>query len=226
MRSSDFNAYKQRYGAVIEQVLQASEPGQLDEVGFPAYSHANPLIHWLFWKRLHIVMDHVQRRAPNGRTLDFGCGSGVMLPFLSGVCSEVVAADISLLALERMKRHIPLALNVSEWNISQSEISDAAARSFDLILALDVLEHVKDLGATLAGLVRLLRPGGDLVVSGPTENVLYRLGRRLAGREYSGEYHERGVAEIRHALSGHARVTQLATLYWPVPLFEIFVART
>lgn len=225
MKPGEFNRYKQKYGAAMEQVLLQAEPGQLDEVGFPAYSHANPLIKWLFWKRLHIVIDHVQRGAPHGRALDFGCGSGVMLPFLSSVCAEVVAADVNLLPLQRMKSHFPLAANVAEWDTAGPEIAEAAAASFDLIIALDVLEHVKDLSWTLSQLLRLLRPDGELIVSGPTENALYRFGRRLAGPEYSGEYHERGVAEIRHVLGQRARVTPLSTLYWPVPLFEIFIAR-
>jgi 2-polyprenyl-3-methyl-5-hydroxy-6-metoxy-1,4-benzoquinol methylase len=224
MKTSEFNAYKRRYGAAMQQVLLETEPGQLDDVGFPAYSHANPLIKWLFWKRLHIVIDRVERDAPHGRALDFGCGSGVMLPFLSSVCAEVVAADVNLLPLERMKSHFPLASNVTEWDASAPAGSEPAAHSFDLVIALDVLEHVKDLPVTLARLLRLLRPGGEMIVSGPTENALYRFGRRLAGPEYSGDYHERGVAEIRHTLSHQAQVTPLATLYWPVPLFEIFVA--
>lgn len=225
MKTSEFNAYKRRYGAAMEQVLSDTDPGQLDDVGFPAYSHANPLIQWLFWKRLHIVIDHAQRGAPHARAMDFGCGSGVMLPFLSSVCAEVVAADVNLLPLQRMKNHFPLAHNITEWDASGPEISAAAAHSFDLIIALDVLEHVKDLPGTLAQLLRLLRPGGELIVSGPTENALYRFGRRLAGPEYSGDYHERGVSEIRQMLSRQTRVTPLSTLYWPVPLFEIFVAQ-
>ena len=76
----------------------------------------------------------------------------------------------------------------------------------------------------LLQLLRLLRPGGQLVISGPTENVLYRFGRKLAGPEYSGDYHERGVAEIRRMLASRASLKQIATLYWPVPLFEIFTA--
>lgn len=224
MKSSDFNAYKRRYGAAMQKVLAEAEPGRLDEVGFPAYSHANPLIKWLFWRRLHIVIDHVQRGAPYARVLDFGCGSGVMLPFLSGVCTQLVAADVDLLPLERMQHLVPLAANVTQWDLSGPALSDAAPRSFDLITALDVLEHVKDLPQTLAQLLRLLRTGGQLIVSGPTENALYRFGRRLAGPEYSGEYHERGVAEIRRHVGQHARVTRIATLYRPMPLFEIFSA--
>jgi 2-polyprenyl-3-methyl-5-hydroxy-6-metoxy-1,4-benzoquinol methylase len=224
MKSSEFNAYKRRYGAAIQQVLSEAEPGRLDEIGFPAYSHTNPLIKWLFWRRLHIVMDHVERGAPYARALDFGCGSGVMLPFLSRVCAEVVAADVDLLPLERMKRRIPLPSNVTEWDASGVAMAQGEAASFDLIIALDVLEHVKDLPWTLAQLLRLLKKGGWLIISGPTENALYRFGRKLAGPEYSGEYHERGVAEIRGTLMQQAQVKQIATLYWPVALFEIFAA--
>ena len=225
MKSSEFEAYKRRYGAAIEQVLSEAEPGRLDEIGFPAYSHGNPLIKWLFWKRLHTVMEHVERDAPYERGLDFGCGSGVMLPFLAGVCKEVVAADVDLLPLERVQSRIALASNVREWQLSGSGLSEAAASSFDLIIALDVLEHVKDLHGALAQLLRLLRRGGQLIVSGPTENALYRFGRMLAGPQFSGDYHERGVAEIRRTLARQAEVKQIATLYWPVPLFEVFVAR-
>jgi 2-polyprenyl-3-methyl-5-hydroxy-6-metoxy-1,4-benzoquinol methylase len=97
-------------------------------------------------------------------------------------------------------------------------------KSFDLINALDVLEHVDDLPRTLSELLNLLKPGGRLVVSGPTENILYQMGRKLAGPEYSGDYHERGIAEIKRELARLAHVRQIATLYWPIPLFEVFVA--
>ena len=63
------------------------------------------------------------------------------------------------------------------------------------------------------------------MISGPTENIFYQIGRKLAGPEYSGDYHERGIAEIKHELTHLAHVEHIATLYWPVPLFEIFAAR-
>lgn len=224
MNSREFGAYKARYRAGIQSVLSEAEPGRLDEIGFPAYSHANPIISWLFWKRLHTVIDYIELRAPFQRVLDFGCGSGVMLPFLAGMSRDVVAADIDLLPLEYMSSHIALAPNVEIQDASAIALSQLPERSFDLILALDVLEHVKDLSQTLAQLLRLLKAGGQLIISGPTENVLYRFGRKLAGPEYSGEYHERGVAEIRQVLANRATLKPIATLYWPVPLFEIFTA--
>jgi 2-polyprenyl-3-methyl-5-hydroxy-6-metoxy-1,4-benzoquinol methylase len=225
MRSSEFEAYKARYRAAMRQVLSEAAPGRLDEIGFPAYSHSNPLINWLFWKRLHAVIDHVERDAPYDRVLDFGCGSGVMLPFLSKVGQSVVAADVDLVALEHMMSHVPLSPNVRILDLSAEPISQQASSSFDLIVALDVLEHVRDLGETADQLLRLLKPGRQLIVSGPTESLLYRFGRKLAGPEYSGDYHMRGVDEIRRVLDKKAIMRPIASLYWPAPLFEIFAAK-
>ncbi len=224
MDSAEFNAYKARYREAIQQVLSQSQPGRLDEIGFPAYSHANPLISWLFWKRLHTVMNYIEGGAPYRHALDFGCGSGVMLPFLAGASREVVAADIDLVPLENVKRHIPLAPNVKVLDASANALANLPAASFDLIIALDVLEHVPDLAGSLAMLLRLLERGGQLVVSGPTENMLYRFGRKLAGPEYSGDYHERGIAEVKQELMRQVKLRHIATLYWPAPLFEIFTA--
>jgi 2-polyprenyl-3-methyl-5-hydroxy-6-metoxy-1,4-benzoquinol methylase len=112
MNNSEFNAYKTRYRAAIRNVLAESEKGRLDEAGFPAYSHPNPVINWLFWQRLRAAMRHIENSAPYERILDFGCGSGVMLPFLSQLSQHVIAMDIDLLPLERVRRQIPLAGNV------------------------------------------------------------------------------------------------------------------
>jgi 2-polyprenyl-3-methyl-5-hydroxy-6-metoxy-1,4-benzoquinol methylase len=205
MNSSEFHAYKTRYRSAIRKVLAESERGRFDEAGFPAYSHPNPLINWLFWQRHRVVMDHIEKNAPYKNILDFGCGSGVMLPFLSQMGKRVTAIDLDLLPLERVIKHIPLAGNVTALDANQTSVSHLPERSFDLIVALDVLEHVDDLPRALSELICLLEPGGQLVVSGPTENILYQVGRRLAGSEYSGEYHERGIAEIEHELSRFAR---------------------
>ena len=225
MKSVEFQNYKARYRSAIRDVLHESERGRLDEAGFPAYSHPNPLINWLFWQRLRTAMNYIESHAPYEKVLDFGCGSGVMLSFLSRHSRHVTAMDIDLVPLDRVKKYIPLAENIQVLDANHVAISQMTAKSFDLINALDVLEHVDDLRGTLSDLLALLKPGGRLVVSGPTENILYQIGRKLAGPEYSGEYHERGIAEIKRELNRLARVEQIATLYWPVPLFEVFVAQ-
>lgn len=225
MNSSEFRDYKIRYRSAIRKVLDEAERGRLDESGFPAYSHLNPLINWLFWQRLRTAMNFIDKHAPYENVLDFGCGSGVMLPFLAQHSRQVTAIDIDLLPVESLKKYIPLAENVRVLDAKQISLPQLTPKSFDLINALDVLEHVDDLSTTLRDLLNLLKPGGRLVISGPTENTFYKIGRKLAGPEFSGEYHERGTAEIKRELARGAGVRQIATLYWPAPLFEIFVAQ-
>ncbi|GAB4505635.1 MAG: hypothetical protein Fur0043_26320 [Anaerolineales bacterium] len=224
MKHSEFKTYKADFRAVIRQVLAEAEPGRLDEAGFPAYSHPNPLINYLFWQRLRKVMDYLEKDAPYQLTLDFGCGSGVMLPFLSRISARVIALDVDLLPFERVSRHRPFPPNLRVHDARQVTLKDLPPASFDRIIATDVLEHVEDLAGTLKDMQTLLRPGGQIVISGPTENFFYQIGRKLAGPEYSGDYHERGILEVRNLLAGQMQVIPIATLYWPVPLFEVFAA--
>ena len=225
MKNSEFNVYKAEFRAVIRKVLAESEQGRMDEAGFPAYSHPNPLINWLFWQRLHVVMNYIEQDAPYKHVLDFGCGSGVMLPFLCGVSTRVTALDIDLLPFERVSHQRAFPTNLEVHDAREVTLKDMPKESFDIIVATDVLEHVDDLPGTLTDMQMLLKPSGQIVISGPTENFLYKIGRRLAGPEYSGDYHERGILEVRDLLRKHIQVIHIATLYWSVPLFEIFAGR-
>jgi 2-polyprenyl-3-methyl-5-hydroxy-6-metoxy-1,4-benzoquinol methylase len=225
MKQSEFNAYKTEFRAVIRKVLAESEQGRLDEAGFPAYSHKNPLINWLFWQRLQKAIDYIEAGAPYENVLDFGCGSGVMLPFLCQIGTRVTAMDIDLLPFELVSRQRAFPANLQVHDAREVTLSDLPKASFDLIIATDVLEHVEDLGGTLNAMKDLLKPSGQIVISGPTENVLYKLGRALAGPEYSGDYHERGILEVRELLAEQMHIIQIATLYRPMPLFEVFAGR-
>lgn len=225
MKVLEFHDYKTRHRAVIRKVLATAAARRLDEAAFPAYSHKNPAINWLFWQRLKVVIDHIEGLGRFRDVLDFGTGSGVMLPFLASRAERVVAMDIDLHPLELVQAEIPLPRNVEVVDGQRQPIGNYPPGSFDLIVALDVLEHLHELPVAIGELVSRLRPGGQIVVSGPTENALYKLGRKLAGPEYSGAYHERGIAEIRAELGRHAQVQQIATLYYPLPLFEVFTGK-
>jgi 2-polyprenyl-3-methyl-5-hydroxy-6-metoxy-1,4-benzoquinol methylase len=207
----------------MQRVLEegAAKREVLAESAFPAYTHRNPVARRLFWARLGRAADFLAERAPHDRGLDFGCGGGVFLPVLAAHCKEVVAHDIDLSPLDAMSRHVALPHNVR----ATSSLDDALREGsgiFDVVAALDVLEHVDDLESLLARLASALRPGGILLVSGPTESWLYRLGRKLAGKEFTGHYHERGIAAIRDSMTKLFHIQPIATV-WPVlPLFSVF----
>jgi 2-polyprenyl-3-methyl-5-hydroxy-6-metoxy-1,4-benzoquinol methylase len=222
MKTADFKQYKAQYRTAIRSVLSEAQTGILDEAAFPAYSHPNPLINWIFWQRLRLVMNYLERNAPYERLLDFGCGSGVMLPFLASISQQVSAVDVDVYPIQMIQKYLKLPKNIDIYDISKIQLDSFQAESFDAIIALDVLEHVDDLPRNLSILCKLLKPGGQLVVSGPTENIIYRLGRKIAGSEYSGDYHERDVSQIRKELAKIAKIQHIATIYHPFPLFEIF----
>ena len=83
-------------------------------------------------------------------------------------------------------------VNVRLLELAEVE-STIEAGSLDYVVATDVLEHVPDLGSCIATFARLLRPAGLLVMSGPTETALYRLGRLLAGFAGKEHYHHTDV---------------------------------
>ena len=157
-----------------------------------SYLHANPAVRWLFWKRLDAVTALLTAGGQRYDTgLDFGCGLGVLLPTLSGVTRQVWATDINL----PPSRRLASALHLD--NVAFVEPAALGALlPLDYVVSTDVLEHVDDLDGTLRSLGDRITPGGRLVVSGPTENGLYKIGRVLAGFGGRGGYHLTNIHHI------------------------------
>jgi len=222
MNFKEFKRYKSQFVTAIRQAVTEGEPRMFNGAAFPAYLHTNPIINFLFWERIRKVINFLERAPHYTLAMDFGCGSGVMLPFLGRVCDKVVAIDIDLFPLEEVEAHVRFPDNVEFRDAHQIQIRDFPATSFDVIVALNVLEHVENLVQTLADLLVLLRPKGKLIICGPTENLTYKIGRVLAGPEYSGNYHRRSVYDVKEVLASLTTIEKIATLYYPIPLYEIF----
>jgi len=222
MKTEEFKKYKAHYISSIRQVWINSKSKVFYESAFPAYSNPNPLINYLFWQRLRVAINYIEKSGPYELALDFGCGSGVMLPLLARTSRKVIAVDIDFSPIEQIKSYITFPDNIEFQDANEIYSGRYQNGTFDVVVALDVLEHVDDLDKTLRQIRDLLKPGGRLVVSAPTENMFYKIGRWIAGSDYSGEFHERGSREIKRAMSSIMKVKQVATLYYPAPLFEIF----
>ncbi|MFH0980131.1 MAG: methyltransferase domain-containing protein [Planctomycetota bacterium] len=222
MNRAAFAAYKKRFVDASRVILAQEQSPVLAEAAFPAYADPNPLISFLFWHRIRTATKFLERRQPPAAVLDFGCGGGVMLPFLGRVAGRVVATDIDLSPLDKMRALLPLPDTIEIVDLKKRGLESLEPKSFDAVLALDVLEHVVDLPGTVSGLCGLLKSGGVLLVSGPTENFFYRIGRKIGGENYTGDYHVRNVYDIRRVLAQYATVRTVATLFYPVPLFKVY----
>ncbi len=169
---------------------------------------------------LKYVMDLTEKTNRTGLALDFGCGMGTMLPFLMSRMKKVVALDLDTTIVEQVARSENWSHIVFSNNLKQVLLDHR--HQFDIIYAMDVLEHVSDLENTLGDLKALLKPSGILYITGPTENWFYKLGRKLA--HYSGHYHVRRIYDIVHTSRAYFTVRHQKTLIPPVPLFEIYTA--
>ena len=192
----------------------------LDEAAFPAYAHRNPLIDRVFWGRLAAAEKYLVSKSLDS-VLDFGCGSGIMSYIMAGFAGRVIATDLEPATFARMQQAVCFPSNV-EFKAVGELGSEIYQGSFDAIVALDVLEHIEDLTGILRQFEKLLRPNGVVLISGPTESALYRLGRRIAGRRFTGDYHVTNIEKIEAACRRIGSVRPIATLYPVLPLFMIF----
>jgi SAM-dependent methyltransferase len=178
------------------------------------YTNSNPLVRWIFWKRLEGLAEF-SRDAKRGRVLDFGCGEGAFLPSLCRLFRDVVAVDVDVAAARALAGHYRLQ-NVALLR-AQAPLLPFAKGTFDFIVAADVLEHLHDLDPVVEELDRLLVPGGRLVISAPSENVLYAVGRKLFGfTKPEDHYHE--PRDIEESLARHLKLQQKR--YLPLDLYE------
>jgi len=106
------------------------------------------------------------------RVLDAGCGSGRHLceAFRTpGV--EVAGVDLSRVDLCKAKGFLSLMAREQEgrWLVACADVTNLPFASgwFDVVVCSEVLEHVFDNQAAVTELVRVLKPGGDLVVTVP-----------------------------------------------------------
>ncbi|HXK20858.1 MAG TPA: class I SAM-dependent methyltransferase [Polyangiaceae bacterium] len=181
---------------LLQRIAQTLSDEDRAEMAIPSYLHPNPALRWMAWRRLEVVVSALQRLAPTklkgSLALDFGCGSGVLFRDTLARFDQVIGVDLVLSAAKALVAELGLkdvALH------SPAEADAAVAKgSVDLLIAAEVLEHVDDLPPTLRQFQTWLKPNGRLLVSLPTENALYRLGRRLAG--FSGHYHHSNAASI------------------------------
>ncbi len=182
-----------------------------DEMAIPSYLQRGLISRAVFWRKLDFILRAANLR-PGTRVFDFGCGTGILLQALSAEGRSVQGTDLHL----ELAREVVQRLGLSRVELLAADAWPAAVPDGEIetVIAANVLEHIDDRRALIATLASKLTPSGRLVISGPTENTLYRMGRRVVG--FSGHYH---VTTIRDILDD-ARAVGLRRVHlkrWPLP---------
>ena len=131
------------------------------------------------------------------RILDAGCGAGYGSAELSRVANRVVGVDLSAEAIEFATRnYVQSNLRFLRATCTALPFAD---RSFDLVVAFEVIEHIEDWQSLILEARRLLAPGGQFIVSTPNRNY-YADSRRQSGPN-PWHVHEFEFAEFHQALA-------------------------
>lgn len=178
--------------------------------------------HWWFTVRRRIILELAEKWAPQptGSILEVGCGTGGTLRELHALFPDASARGVEpsaeAAAAARRKGSI---VTVGSFDRLPVE-----AGSVDLLLALDVLEHVDDDLAALAEASRALRPGGRLIVTVPALPSLWGIHDEL--NEHRCRYVR---AQLRTALEAAGftveRLTYFNCYLLPVGYAERWTAR-
>ena len=128
---------------------------------------------WHFWfqARRQLVLWAIGRfGARSGSLLDVGCGTGFILEGIHARYPHLMLAgsDADAGTLERVMRRVPAAL------VFEGLAADLPFRDqFDIVTALDVIEHIDDDREALVSIRRTLKSGGVVVLTVPQHPALW-----------------------------------------------------
>ena len=141
-----------------------------------------------FAKRLLCFQSVLKRRVQPGQLwLDLGCGSGVLTQELMNLGAEVVAVDGSPEMLKQARANVG-SVNGKQPTWIQGDVQSLPALqvgTFDGVLCSSVIEYVEQPEALLSETLRVLRPGGSLVISLPPRFAAVRAAQK-AIRKFGG----------------------------------------
>lgn len=109
----------------------------------------------------HFKLDASKPKPFKGlRILDIGCGGGLLCEPMSRLGAEIVGADASETNIEVAKIHAEQTGVTVDYRATTSEALAAAGEQFDIILNMEVVEHVADVDLFMASCCQMVKPGG------------------------------------------------------------------
>jgi 2-polyprenyl-6-hydroxyphenyl methylase/3-demethylubiquinone-9 3-methyltransferase len=130
------------------------------------------------------------------RILDIGCGGGLLSEPMCRLGAEIVGVDPAAGNIEIARLHAAEGGLRIDYRAATAEELAAAGETFDVVLALEVVEHVVDVDAFLATCASMARPGGLLVLA-TINRTLKALALAIGGAEYILRWLPRGTHEYR-----------------------------
>jgi SAM-dependent methyltransferase len=177
---------------------------------------AHDSTHWWYRARRDILADYITRYAAlpaDARILEIGCGTGHNLPMLAAF-GEVDAIEIDEAARDIASARLGKAVGEAPL----PELPGVPEARYDLIAVLDVVEHIEDDVAALAGMARRLKPGGKILVTVPAHQWMW------SAHDVVNHHHRRYSKATLAKAVADAGLTHNGLLYFNSLLFPAALA--
>ncbi len=126
------------------------------------------------------------------RMLDIGCGGGVLSEPLARLGAQVVGADPSEENIAVARAHAEASGVAVDYRATTAEALADAGETFDVVLAMEVVEHVTDVKAFVASCASMVKPGG-LMIAATLNRTLKSFALAIVGAEYVLRWLPRGT---------------------------------
>ena len=169
---------------------------------------------------------HAARPFEGLRFLDIGCGGGLLCEPMARLGAQVVGADASPTNIEVARLHAAEAGVAIDYRAATAEELADSGETFDVILNMEVIEHVADIELFIGKCAAMVKPGGVMFVA-TINRTLKAWGLAIVGAEYVLNWLPKGThqydklvrpAELERALAdaGLAVVDRVGVTYNPL----------
>jgi ubiquinone/menaquinone biosynthesis C-methylase UbiE len=167
----------------------------------PLKYYSWPVIGSFYRRRLTMVTEALGKRKFN-RLLEIGYGSGIFMPELAQRARQLYGVDIHEKhgAVAQMLAARGVTATLTRGNVARLPYSD---NQFDCVIAVSILEHIRDLEPAVKEIRRVLRPGGILVAGAPVKNRFMDSMFRCLMRFDSSKHHPNGHRTILESAGRH-----------------------
>jgi 2-polyprenyl-6-hydroxyphenyl methylase / 3-demethylubiquinone-9 3-methyltransferase len=124
--------------------------------------------------------------------LDIGCGGGILCEPLARLGASVVGADPAERNIAVAKLHAGQSGLTIDYRVTTAEALADAGERFDIVLAMEVVEHVADVKLFVQRCAEMVQPGG-LMIAATINRTLKSFALAIVGAEYVLRWLPRGT---------------------------------